>query len=64
MQGYPLTEYENITCSGPYEQPYTIAMLDNMVPIENEKWSPIISISSSVVLHSLSPSFILFSAII
>ena len=51
MQGYPLTEYENITCSGTCDPTYTMSTLDNMVPFENVKWSPIVSIKEELVNH-------------
>ena len=51
LQGYPLIEYENITCSGTCDPTYTMTTLDNMVSFENVKWNPIISIKEELVNH-------------
>ncbi len=45
MQGYPLTEYNNITCSGNY------SFMDNPITMDNFKWDPIIKMKEELINH-------------
>ena len=45
MQGFPLTEYNNITCSGNY------SFMDNPITMDNLKWDPIIEMKEELINH-------------